>query len=318
MVDADEPRKEDRHFADSPDFLESDGGGETEPLERTATPGREASLVDRFKDEDLLDPPEIEQDKPLYDLTASTETPVPRRRHPWVLDIFCYPANRPGLSTLGVMVGVPLVMIGLSLASYSLMPAAPVLIFVIVPLIMAAMAGTLIMLLYFLWYLCTCVRDSAAGGLRAPETLGQTPGAVELLGQLFQVGICVGVFLGLYSSLTYGVSLSPIIHRLFCGTLVFCFPLCLLSVISMESLGGMNPFLLLRTLVRVFLPYCGLVTLLSVLHGSALWGMGLSQADRALNVPWALGVGAVEAYLLLVSAHLLGRFSWKNRNRLDW
>ena len=45
---------------------------------------------------------------------ASAETPVPQRRHRWYLDIFCYPANRSGLMTLGVMVGVPLVLIGLS------------------------------------------------------------------------------------------------------------------------------------------------------------------------------------------------------------
>ncbi|MCH7917853.1 MAG: hypothetical protein IIC50_07685 [Planctomycetes bacterium] len=317
MVDADESRQEDRPCADPPDFLEPDGGGEREPPERTDATGREASLMDRFKDEDLLDPPNIEQDKPLYDLTASAETPVPRRRHPWYLDIFCYPANRPGLSTLGVMVGVPLVLIGLSLASYPLMPAAPILIFVMVPLVMAAVAATVIMLLYFLWYLCTCVRDSAAGGLRAPETLGQTPGVWELFGNLFQVGVCVGLFLAL-GSMTYGVSRGPIGCSLFCGILVFCFPLCLLSVISVESLGGLNPLLLLRNLVRVFLPYCGLVTLLLVLHGSVLRGMGLLQAHHSLSVPWALGVAAVEAYLLLVSAHLLGRFSWKNRDRLDW
>ena len=274
--------------------------------------------MDRFNDEDLLDPPQIEQDKPLYDLTAPPEKPVPRRRLPWCLDIFCYPANRPGLGALGVMVGVPLGLIGLCLGSYALMSGVPILIFIMVPMLMGTAGVILFMLLYYNWYLCACVRDSAGGGLRAPETLGQTPDAMELFGHLFQVGVCVGLFLGLYSSVTYGVSWGPIVYPLFCGVLVFCFPLCLLSVITMESLGGLNPLLLLRNLVRVFLPYCGLVTLLSVLHGSALWGMGLLRADHSWSVPGALGVAAVEAYLLLVSAHLLGRFSWKNRDRLDW
>jgi len=218
--------------------------------------------------------------------------------------------------TLGVMVGVPLVLIGLSLASYPLIPAAPILIFVIVPLLLASLAGTLIMLLYFLWYLCTCVRDSAAGGLRTPETLGQTPGLFELFGHLFQVGVCVGLFPGPYGFVTYAVSWGPV-YSLVCALLVFCFPLCLLSVISMESLGGLNPLLLLRTLPRVFLPYCGLVTLLSLLHGPVRWGT-LLWLEPSMIAPWVLGVAVVEAYLLLVSAHVLGRFGWKYRDRLDW
>ena len=45
-------------------------------------------------------------------------------------------------------------------------------------------AALLMSLLYVNWYIAECIRDSAAGGIRAVDTTASTPGFGELLGAI--------------------------------------------------------------------------------------------------------------------------------------
>jgi hypothetical protein len=98
---------------------------------------------------------------------------------------------------------------------------------------------------------------------------------------------------------------------------VIFFPIGHLAMVILDSPSAMNPFMLLAAICRVFLPYVGLLLLLAA-------GAGLMEVlDRVLG---GFGPGIlrnllsriVHMYMLMVLAHLLGRFYWRHDERLDW
>jgi hypothetical protein len=98
------------------------------------------------------------------------------------------------------------------------------------------------------------------------------------------------------------------------GYAVFFFPMGLLAVIMFDSIRGLNPVLLIGSIFSTFFQYCGLV--LSFCAVGGLFVIITSALSRARMLAFVLKV--VSIYLTMVVVHLLGRFYWRYREKLNW
>jgi hypothetical protein len=307
-----DPAFDDQSFLDN---LPDDPSAETnEHVPWPATEAQSPRSLRRFTDEDLLS--EIpKEDAPLYPdiLTPRKDDTAPKRPFPWFMDIFLYPLNRTGVINLIVTFGVPLILILLTLGCIAMAQAVPILILVAAPLAMGALIATLLMCLYFGWYVTECVRSSSEGNVRAPDTIGQTPGMQELFMLCFQVFLCGMVFLGM--SWSFHATFMPPnwVQQILNTALALFLPMTLLSIIFLDSIRGLNPLLNLKLICITFLPYCGVAIPLYLAH-KALFRVCLQMPGRTGIITFAL----CEVYGAMVSAHVLGRFAWKQQNKLIW
>jgi DNA-directed RNA polymerase subunit RPC12/RpoP len=229
---------------------------------------------------------------------------VGKRNLPWIIDIFLYPISTPGLITLGIIIIIPLLIniVAALLGPFATAIALP-------GFIINSVIG-----LYLYWYLTECVRDSAAGGLRAPETLGRAPGIGDMFLQLLKI---IGCFvLCLVPLLIYyqQTKRTDVIFWLLLAYATFFFPMALLAVVMFDSFSGLNPILILRSIFRTFFPYCAMVVvflfdpfLIAIIRSAATQSWVLSFLIRCIHL-----------YLVLVAAHLLGRFYWRYQDKLKW
>jgi hypothetical protein len=238
----------------------------------------------------------------------------PERKLPWLIDIFLYPLNKPGLTILALSAGIPfLLRIVVRFFLYFSGAFGPMLVFWVLAIVIHH-AALLLFALYLTWYFCESIRDSAAGAIRAADSLAATPGFGELFGRFFTVIVTAGACLApalVYLDRTR--SLDGCFWVLY-GIGGFVFPMALLAVVMHESLAGLNPLLLAGAILRTFLPYCFLVPFC---YGLCLL---LPLAFSYLFKVWMLAylLLFLAYYQLLVLAHLLGRFYWRNEERLSW
>ena len=245
------------------------------------------------------------------DLKAEESESVGQRRLPWLIDIFLYPTSISGLLHLGIFTIIPFVLslIGMLLGPFSMAIAIP------------SFLINLAISLYLYWYVTECIRDSAKGGLRAPEAFA-TAGLEEMLSQaLYIVGCCL-VFLG--PSFFYGIfnNKTDFVYWLLfiCG--IFFFPMGLLACVMFDSISGLNPLLLIVSIVSTFFQYCGLVLLITsiVLGFRAIRTMQSDNGQQEMLT--AIFLGRIFFFILLyiafVVGHLLGRFFWRYQDKLKW
>jgi phage FluMu protein Com len=238
----------------------------------------------------------------------------PTRKLPWLIDIFLYPLNKPGLTILALSAGVPfLLRIVVKFFMYFSGAFGAMLVFWVLAVVVHH-ATLALFTLYIGWYAGECIRDSAAGAIRAADSMAATPGFGELLGRFFTIIVTAGVCLA--PGLVY-VDQTRSLDGLFWVLYAiggFVFPMALLAVVMHESLAGLNPLLLLPSILRTLLPYCFLVPFCYALC------LLLPVAGLTLFRIWILGYVLLflAYYQLLVLAHLLGRFYWKNEQRLNW
>ena len=237
-----------------------------------------------------------------------------KRKLPWPLDIFLYPISTPGLTILAIIIGIPLIFrIVVKLLSILMIRFPPLLVF----LALFACIGFIIRIvmgLYLYWYFCECIRDSAAGGLRAPETMGGAPGLGDMFWQMIRVVVCYVFFFA--PALIYFINTreTDIIFWSLLTYGVFFFPMGLLAVIMFDSFAGLNPFLLIASIFSTFFQYCGLIILFGFL--GFLFIKTSSILPRSLILGFFLGI--VFIYMLIVAAHLLGRFYFRYQEKLYW
>ncbi len=224
------------------------------------------------------------------------------RRLPWLVDILLYPATLSGIITIVFMVIFP---------------------FTLGFLPMAFLWGGIrfwgflgVIGLYLGWYLAECVYDSAKGGTRAP--------AVFDMGDWGDLWSRVSYLMAVY--ILFGV--PPVLYRVLIGRTdailwalmawaIVLLPMGLLAMVIHDSISALNPLFLLGSIRRVLGPYLCLLLGEVVLVG-VFWRAG--GTGRRLTLPIALPVFYVllSAHATLVLAHLLGRFYWRYRDRLDW
>ena len=286
----------------------------------------------------LLDVPQEDkiQDQPISQYTVSEKTIEPEeeleegaaveetelageRKLPWLVDIFLYPMSKGGLTTLVVIIVLRLLT---DLAAWLLACC-----------IFGGILGLIIRIVivwsYMYWYFAECIRDSANGGLRAPETTVAMPGLGTMVWQFLRLFACYAFFLGpvtFYRGYTF-YSNTEANSVIFWSLLTYgnlFFPMGILAVVMFDSVNGLNPILIIRSIVSTFLQYCGLVILfygLTVLF-VILFSMVVSIMTRAGGLPSIflsfIFFNVVFVYLLLVAGHLLGRFYWRYEAKLYW
>lgn len=278
----------------------------------------------------LLDVPEEYKlkEEPAYESSVSEEAINPQqeyqedseseeaesaeqRKLPWIVDIFLYPISSPGLMHLGIFTIIPLL---ISLIKILLGPLG----------VAVALPGFLINIgigLYICWYITECVRDSAKGGQRAPEAFA-TSGLGEMWSQSLHIIGCYLILLGpalFYSTFSYK---TDIVFWLLLAYGVFFFPMGLLACVMFDSIGGLNPLLLIGSIFSTFFQYCGLVLLITgiVLGFRAIQAIQTNDTQRETFTMIIIGgvFSAILFYITFVVAHLLGRFYWRYKEKLNW
>ncbi len=236
------------------------------------------------------------------------------RKLPWIIDIFLYPLNRAGLSVLLISVGVPFILrVIVRFFFFAMAAFGPLFIFWVL-FIFLHWASLFMFVLYVNWYFCECVRDSAAGGIRAVDTTATTPGLGEIFGQaikmILSAVVCMAPAL-IY--LNHSRSTDGVFTVLY-GAGGFLIPMAMLAMVMYDGLHGLNPILLFGSILRTPIQYCALV---AFCYGACLL---VPVAGYYYLKQWILGSALlfVAFYQLLILAHLLGRFYWRNEARLNW
>jgi len=240
---------------------------------------------------------------------------VTERKLPWILDIFLYPMSMSGMAVLAIVVLTRfffrVTVIYLGEASQQFLPC---LAFFGLTWGLGMIVRA-VLYMYLCWYLCECVRSSAAGGVRATETKGHTPGLGDMFGGTIKTGVCVLILLGpaIFYFLETGETDVVFWCLVVCG--LFLFPMSFLAIVIFESWQGLNPFLLIGSIFGTFLPYTAMVltfiTTVFVIIKKAPnpW----TSHPAVFFVTWLLGV-----YLVMVAAHLLGWFYHRYEEELNW
>ena len=225
---------------------------------------------------------------------------------PWLIDIFLYPFNLAGVIHL----------IGLWL-----------LIFLFCPLVIALLGlgieyipiVYILPVAYSLYYFAECIRDSAAGGRRAPDLRASPakPDRWDYISQLLVVVASIGVCFWPVAVYYIVTERTDLIYWLILACGGFFFPMVLLAVVLFDSFNALNPILIIGSIFRTLLPYCGMV--LFFYAGALLF----RKIDSPVNRFWLLPavpfmVKGVQLYMLFVAVGLLGRFYWRHKDKLKW
>jgi len=242
-----------------------------------------------------------------------------QRRLPWPIDILLYPVSQGGLCTIGVVIFLKF-----------LTDIATVLLAccICVGGILGFIAQIVFVYSYIYWYFSECIRDSAAGGLRAPEILGNMPGLGDMIWQFFRLLACFAFFLGPVA-FYYGYTIFSKIEMdgvIFWSLLtygVFFFPMGTLAVVMFDSVNGLNPVLIIRSIGSTLVRYCLLVVLFY-----SLTVLFIFLRTRMIIILPRSGIISMiistyilfifSMYALLIIGHLLGRFYYKYQDELNW
>jgi len=247
----------------------------------------------------------FEDTRELEEASVVDETEVAgRRKLPWLIDIFLYPTSVPGLIILGIIIIIPLL---INIVAGLLGPLG---FFVAIP----GVVIKIVIFLYMYWYFCECIRDSAAGGLRAPDVLVNAPGLGDMLWQLIKIVGCLAFFLApmlIYFSRTKN---TDTIYWSLLGYAVFFFPMGLLAIIMFDSFSALNPLLLIGSIFNTFFPYCAMV--LVFVAAAVLTTQIAPKAQESQFLAFILY--CLHIYLAMVAAHLLGWFYRRHQEKLNW
>ncbi len=252
----------------------------------------------------------------------------PERPMPWPIDIFLYPLSIPGLIIIGIYFLIP------GMIAFFTLLLGPFGFWVAIP----GFFINIVIGLYMYWYLCHCVRDSAEGGIRAPDVIANAPGLGDMFWQFLEIVACfVFYWLGfmlyfmhlhrndyivLSGDMSSLVNL-PVNHfialvSIFCLT-VLLFPMGLLAMIMFESICAFNPILIIKSILSTFFSYLGLIIILVILcFLPKLFSLLSSMISPILGFFSAITGRLMQIYVFMVCAHLLGRFFFRYEERLFW
>ena len=285
------------------------------PVPSEKIPAQKAeALVQPGKADDISDERFEELQRGKGKIAVQEPEPVAERKLPWIIDIFLYPGSKAGLTTLAIIVVIPLLIrIAVKcLAEFS--QQFPPLLVLLVVIVIVGFLVRVVLYLYLYWYVCECIRDSAAGGLRAPETLAYTPGLGEMLWQGLRILGCLLVFFAPMLIYYQRTRQPDTVFWALLGYAVFFFPMGLLAVVMFDSLRGLNPILLIGSIFNTFLPYCAMV----LVFVSAGFLIVQERPNTRGSAVLVFIVYCVGIYLALVVAHLLGWFYHRYEQELNW
>jgi hypothetical protein len=231
--------------------------------------------------------------------------PAAYRKTPWLIDIFLYPFNWPGLKHLAIFILVSPVF-GI------LMRYLPSLFYFL--LLFASIIVEVLIFLYMYWYLAECVRESAGGWVRAPQGYGGLPAFSDMFGQVVNIIGCLAVFFTPFVLYVWIIRKTGIIFWLLLIYAVTLYPMALLAVIMFDSGRGFNYHLIFKSISNTFFPYCGLILFLII----TVVLISFFPLETIESLHWNCVFRAVVIYAALIGAHLLGRFYWRYQDKLNW
>jgi len=230
---------------------------------------------------------------------------------PFLIDAFVYPISVAGLTHLAIFVFVPLLvsfLVGL-LSSF----VAPFLgkgtgylmSYLTIPFYIVFYS-------YVLYYIAHCVFDSTKGRRRAsgiPTSYSFNVG--DLVSQVILLLGCVAICLWPAAVYYLLKQQSDLRFWLLSGCGTFFLPMSFLRGVMFDSFNALNPILIVWSILKTFLPYCGLV-----LFFLAVGGFIAAVLPR---LPlWSFLIQGVKIYLVFVLAHRLGWFYWWHKDKLAW
>jgi DNA-directed RNA polymerase subunit RPC12/RpoP len=276
-------------------------------VEPATTPGQLA-VEPPGVDEPNVDPRE-QDDKLLISLGV---TPLPQhtgeRRRPWPIDVLLYPMTQTGLSCIAVLAAAPLI-VWFIRAILGGIPMMGILFFL----------GKIALGMYAGWYWAECVYDSARGGTRAPDASALKIGKSD-------IGSRITYIASVYAVYVVPVFVYYLLFRridaaccaLAAWTVIF-FPMALLAMVMHDSTCALNPFFLLGSIFRTFFQYAGLLLLFLGVAAAGIWIRRAFPFSLRHPPVWRVVVRmAVLTYVVFLMTHILGRFYWRNRERLNW
>jgi hypothetical protein len=264
-------------------------------------------------DSNLLDMPEKGQIK-----DACEEIKEPKRetlveeleidgesKLPWIIDIFLYPINTSGLIHLVIFSFLPQKLLPLFSLGYWFHPP------------IFGLGFLVIYISYFLFCLSDYIYESSKGNRRVPDSKITTNIVLhieELLYPILNMFICIVVCFSpllAYSIITKRIDF---LFWLFVTYGSIFLPMILLAVVLFDSFWVLNPIFIVGSIFKVFLRYCGLVLLLCGFGGL----IALLVANLLQRGILGYIFGIVCIYITMIMAHLLGRFYWRNKDKLGW
>ncbi len=258
-----------------------------------------------IKHQQIMEDIAFEQAEELKEEPSKETESAAKRKLPWFIDIFLYPFSKPGLKHLIVFIGVKplfaILTIILPIQLYYLVGVAGLITYVLV-------------LLYLYWYVAECVRDSADGWVRAPQGFGGFPAMSDMFGQMINIVGCLLFFFGPFVFYMLFARKADVIFWLLLIYAVLFFPMGLLSVVMHDSASGLNPQLLISSIRSTFSPYLRLILIFAV----PLILIGLIPIEVSDSPIAGLIFSSFIIYMVLIGAHLLGRFYWRHQDKLNW
>lgn len=277
--------------------------------EESKTQDQPASRADPIEDA-------IERERVLEEESAAQKDESDTDSNlPWLIDIFLYPTSASGLTHLGIFTIVPLlaVIAGALLHPFRMGFGRG---FGIVGLV-----ATVAFFLYLCWFLAECVRDRANGGTRAPEAFA-TADLSEMWSQAQYIIGCGLIFVGPVGFYHLFTGRTDAVFWLLLTYGVFLLPRGLLSCVMFDSIRGLNPVLLVASILSAIVQYCGFVLLIGVVIVilKVVAGMDGDRTQREPISGLILGVifYGFSLYAALIISHLLGRFYCRYQDKLNW
>ncbi len=293
--------------ADQSDFSDSKGGAKYVGFDLALfdIPPEDAAANQLSSQGGVSEKDLEELHKPVEKTTTNETESVGERKLPFFIDIFLYPISASGMVHLAILSFLPRMLLPLGHLSYWLHPP------------IFGLGFLVIFMGYLLCCLSDCIRDSANGGRRAPN-IDISPTVLlhagELISPVLKVFVCFTVCIGPLFAYFIVTRRTDLIFWLLVTYGVLFLPMVLLATVLFDSLRSLNPVLIIASTVTVFLPYCGLVLLFFTVGGLIAVIVSILPQSRLISYT----LSAVCVYLTMVMAHLLGRFYWRNQEKLNW
>ncbi len=264
-----------------------------------------------------------EYERELEEESAEKPESAAQRKLPWLIDIFLYPLSISGLIHLVIFLCAPiLISLAYGFLLQYIWPVGELIIAVLYVLFVG----------YVLYYLSWCIIDSTKGGLRAPDmNLQPAPAKGEIIE-------CAGIFLACIIVCFWPTAVYYIFRKtdFFCWLLaaagLLFFPMALLAGFLNDSISGLNPILIIKSVIKSFPTYfpvviffAGFFAVLSIVIPPLPQSKGLEPILLYLSQVINNVFGARFAlrstcfiYLAMIGAHILGRFYYKYKEKLNW
>lgn len=256
------------------------------------------------EDTDESDPALLCTQMPLLGSVRSQPEPTPQRKLPWIIDIFLFPMSPLSLVVLLLCLTVPIIVRILLFACGPFMPIALPFAWIIV----------IMLYMYAFWYFSASIGHSAEGQIRAPSAAIDAPGVWDMLLQVFRAIICLlCFFFPMIFYLGRTQTFDTVFWLLF-ALGMFLFPMGLLAVTVLDSFTGLNPVLIVGSVLNTLLPYSCIV---AIYFGIGFLFTLAGPFWREVRELFYISIAGI-FYLLLVAGHLLGRFYFKYQEKLSW